>query len=95
MQAIAHRKIVETFPGMIAEGWRYRGCYIEQLGPVPFFFLRFHKQIMDRLAYAELQIAVEKVNDPFFDFRGWVSRELQVHDLRMRERRQRELDTAA
>lgn len=95
MKAIAHRKIIETFPGLIAEGWRYRGCYIENLGPVPFFFLRFHKQILDRVAYAEMQIAVEKVNDPFFGFRDWVCRELQTHELRMIDRRRRELDTAA
>lgn len=95
MQAIAHRKVAETFPGLIAEGWRYRGCYIENLGPVPFFFLRFHKQIIDRVAYAELQIAVEKVNDPFFGFRGWVCRELQAQELRMTEQRRRELDAAA
>lgn len=95
MQSIAHKKIMGTFPGLIAEGWYYRGCYIENLGPAPFFFLRFHKQIVDRQAYAELQIAVEKLNDQFFGFRDWVCRELQAQESRMIEWRRRELDTVA
>lgn len=94
MERGIHKKIAETFPGMIAEGWRYRGCSFYSLGPAPFVALRFTKVIVDREAYAEVKLAVETFNDPFFAFRGFVCDQLQAQDRTMGERRARELDAA-